>query len=377
MVAVGNDVQPSQRFQSSLACQLRPRQPRRSQPCRPAAEFFRSLPSRSASVSPSSPVSLCCAPSLPCRSNCGWMKPITGPGRGRMLSSFLDHPPLIAWLIRFGTALFGDTNFGVRFAGLASMLAMQLLLAGIVWRVLRDYRYVIAVVLMTEAAPDYGLMMAKLAPDTALIPCELAMIWSLVRLTQSGDQRWWLPADCSAASHCRRNTPRSCWRRRSSPSFWCRRGACGSLPAPGCGSRSPSRCWRSRRAVLERRSRLGLVQIPARPAAADLWLVGPLCRRIFRPAVCAGRPVAVSDRHRRLGDAGNARLPQPRSGFDPAVDGGDRAFVVLHPSRPHKTRRRQLAAVRLADRLCLCRDQPETMARGRAAVAHGADRAPA
>jgi 4-amino-4-deoxy-L-arabinose transferase-like glycosyltransferase len=111
--------------------------------------------------------------------------------------SFLDHPPLIAWFIRFGTALFGDTNFGVRFPGLVSMLAMQLLLAGIVWRTVRDYRYVIAVVLMTEAAPDYGLMMAKLAPDTALIPCELVMIWSLVRLAQSGDQRWWLPAGLS------------------------------------------------------------------------------------------------------------------------------------------------------------------------------------
>src|SRR5215469_13341943 len=35
--------------------------------------------------------------------------------------SFLDHPPLIAWLIRFSTAIFGDTNFGVRFPGLLAM----------------------------------------------------------------------------------------------------------------------------------------------------------------------------------------------------------------------------------------------------------------
>jgi len=108
--------------------------------------------------------------------------------------SFLDHPPLIAWFIRFGTALFGDSNFGVRFPGLLSMLLMQVLLADIVWRVVRDWRYVVAVVLMTEASPDYGLLMAKLAPDSALIPCELIMIWSLVRLAKSGDQRWWLSA---------------------------------------------------------------------------------------------------------------------------------------------------------------------------------------
>lgn len=108
--------------------------------------------------------------------------------------SFLDHPPMIAWLIRFGTALFDNSNFGVRFPGLLAMLIMQLLLADIVWRVVRDWRYVIAVVLMTEATLDYGLMMAKIAPDTGLIPCELVMIASLVRLAQSGDQRWWIPA---------------------------------------------------------------------------------------------------------------------------------------------------------------------------------------
>src|SRR6201992_1405765 len=45
--------------------------------------------------------------------------------------SFLDHPPMIAWFIRFGTAIFGDSNLGVRFAGLLAMLVMPLLLADI------------------------------------------------------------------------------------------------------------------------------------------------------------------------------------------------------------------------------------------------------
>src|ERR1700748_1610000 len=106
--------------------------------------------------------------------------------------SYLDHPPLVAWAIRFGTLLFGDTNFGVRFAGLVSMLAMQLLLADIVWRVVRDVRYVLIVALLPEACLTFGLGMAKITPDVSLIPFELAMMWSLVRLWQSDDQRWWL-----------------------------------------------------------------------------------------------------------------------------------------------------------------------------------------
>jgi 4-amino-4-deoxy-L-arabinose transferase-like glycosyltransferase len=108
--------------------------------------------------------------------------------------SYLDHPPLVAWAIRFGTLLFGDSNFGVRFAGLVSMLVMQLLLADIVWRVVRDIRYVLVVALLPEACLTFGLGMAKITPDVALIPFELAMMWSLVRLWQSDDQRWWLAA---------------------------------------------------------------------------------------------------------------------------------------------------------------------------------------
>ena len=108
--------------------------------------------------------------------------------------SYLDHPPLIAWCIRATTQLFGDTNFGVRFAGLAAMLIMQLLQADIVRRMTHDARYVVLALLLPEASLDYGLGLAKVTPDLALIPCEMAMIWSLVRLWQSDDLRWWLAA---------------------------------------------------------------------------------------------------------------------------------------------------------------------------------------
>jgi 4-amino-4-deoxy-L-arabinose transferase-like glycosyltransferase len=108
--------------------------------------------------------------------------------------SFLDHPPMIAWFIRFGTALFGDTNLGVRFAGIVAMLLTQVLLADIVRRATHDVRAVVMVVLMPEAALYYGLLMAKVSPDVALILFSVAMLWALTRLYESGDPRWWLAA---------------------------------------------------------------------------------------------------------------------------------------------------------------------------------------
>jgi 4-amino-4-deoxy-L-arabinose transferase-like glycosyltransferase len=108
--------------------------------------------------------------------------------------SFLDHPPGVAWLIRFGTAIFGDTPLGVRFGGIVAMLVTQMLLADIVRRLTHDLRAIVVAVLMPEAALYYGLLMAKVAPDVAMIPFAVAMMWSLVRLTESGDGRWWLAA---------------------------------------------------------------------------------------------------------------------------------------------------------------------------------------
>jgi hypothetical protein len=112
--------------------------------------------------------------------------------------SFLDHPPMIAWFIRFGTAVFGDTNLGVRFAGIVAMLVTQLLLADIARRVTHDIRAVVIAVLMPEAALYYGLLMSKVSPDVALIPFAVAMVWALVRLHESNDARWWLAAGAFA-----------------------------------------------------------------------------------------------------------------------------------------------------------------------------------
>jgi 4-amino-4-deoxy-L-arabinose transferase-like glycosyltransferase len=112
--------------------------------------------------------------------------------------SFLDHPPVIAWFIRFGTAIFGDTNFGVRFAGIIAMLVTQLLLADVARRLTHDVRAVVLAVLMPEAALYYGLLMAKVSPDVALIPFAVAMVWALVRLVETDDARWWLAAGAFA-----------------------------------------------------------------------------------------------------------------------------------------------------------------------------------
>lgn len=108
--------------------------------------------------------------------------------------SFLDHPPMIAWFVKFGTSIFGDTNFGARFGSLLGLWTAQALIGDIVWRQTRNLRVVVIAVLMPQAALEYGLFGSRILPDVALIPFSLAMVWALVRLAQSNDGRWWLVA---------------------------------------------------------------------------------------------------------------------------------------------------------------------------------------
>ena len=108
--------------------------------------------------------------------------------------SYLDHPPMVAWIVRFGTAIFGDTNFGARFGGLLAMWLAVAILGDIVRRLTRDRLTVALAVLMPLAAPEYGLFASRIVPDAGLILFSLAMVWSLVRLTESEDGRWWLLA---------------------------------------------------------------------------------------------------------------------------------------------------------------------------------------
>src|ERR1700737_511113 len=102
--------------------------------------------------------------------------------------SFLDHPPMIAWFIRFGTAIFGDTNFGVRFAGILAMLVTQLLLADIVRRVTHDVRAVVFAgglflpVLIWNAGHDWASFRFQFVRATATHELSLRTVGDFIGL---------------------------------------------------------------------------------------------------------------------------------------------------------------------------------------------------
>jgi len=105
--------------------------------------------------------------------------------------SYYDHPPLIAYLIRFGTALFGNTAFGVRSMAIAAMLVASALLYALTVILFDDRRLGVLATLWFNIMPHTAFFSVVMYPDTpailfwALCCVALAMVW------KSGRGEWW------------------------------------------------------------------------------------------------------------------------------------------------------------------------------------------
>lgn len=83
---------------------------------------------------------------------------------------YLDHPPMVAWLIHLGTALFGDGEFGVRIG----VVLCSLVTAFFTYRLttlLFDSRAGVIAVLLVQLLPFFFLTGFMMTPDAPLTAC--------------------------------------------------------------------------------------------------------------------------------------------------------------------------------------------------------------
>ena len=111
---------------------------------------------------------------------------------------YYDHPPAVAFLIRLGTSLFGDTELGVRAAG----IILSVLASWFVWRaaldILQDGKRAALAALLFNLTLMIGVEMLALTPDTPSIAATAAFLFCLTRVQGTGKGIWWLWAGIAA-----------------------------------------------------------------------------------------------------------------------------------------------------------------------------------
>ncbi|MCH4091322.1 ArnT family glycosyltransferase [Acetobacter sp.] len=122
-------------------------------------------------------------------------------------ASYLDHPPMVAWWIGAGTALFGDTGLGIRltapFAAAVGTILTVLACRDFQVVLLRDRPFARVVNpwvagLLLNATLALGVGAAVMTPDTPLLFFMALFLWGCGRLARTGDLRWWVLLGVSA-----------------------------------------------------------------------------------------------------------------------------------------------------------------------------------
>jgi dolichol-phosphate mannosyltransferase len=105
--------------------------------------------------------------------------------------SFYDHPPMIAWLIWLGTALFGNTEFGVRIgAFVCGLITMGYLYA--LARNLYDESTAMRAVLLLAVLPFYFSTGMVMTTDAPLVAAWAATLYYMERALIADQNSAWL-----------------------------------------------------------------------------------------------------------------------------------------------------------------------------------------
>ncbi|HEY5347405.1 MAG TPA: glycosyltransferase family 39 protein [Rhizomicrobium sp.] len=115
-----------------------------------------------------------------------------------LASGYFDHPPAIAFVIRFGTAIFGDTSLGVRFGG----LLLSIPASWFVWRsaaiLSGDETIAARACLFFNLTLMIAVETMAATPDAPSILTSAAFVFFLVKVQQTQGGRWWLAAGIAA-----------------------------------------------------------------------------------------------------------------------------------------------------------------------------------
>ncbi len=109
---------------------------------------------------------------------------------------YLDHPPMVAWLIRLGTAAFGASAYGVRLGALLCGGIAAYFIYGLT-RNLFGARSALTALMLAQILPFFFLSGLLMTPDAPLTASWAAALYFLERALIAGrGSAWWRAGGC-------------------------------------------------------------------------------------------------------------------------------------------------------------------------------------
>lgn len=115
-----------------------------------------------------------------------------------LAAGYLDHPPLIAFLIRGGTALFGDTSIGVRFLPWVLSAAATWAVWRAAGKMLTSREAAAISALLFNLMPMIAIESGIATPDSPEISAAAFVLLFLAEIAESGYGAWWIATGIAA-----------------------------------------------------------------------------------------------------------------------------------------------------------------------------------
>lgn len=109
----------------------------------------------------------------------------------KLAGGYFDHPPMVAYLIRLGTFLFGNTIFGIRSMAILAMIAASALLYILALLLFGERRFGLLALLWFNTMPHTAFFSLVMYPDTPAILFWVLCCVGLALVWRSGRGQWW------------------------------------------------------------------------------------------------------------------------------------------------------------------------------------------
>ena len=120
---------------------------------------------------------------------------------------YLDHPPMVAWLIRLSTNLLGKSEFSVRLPAYICWIVAAIFMFRLTLN-LYDRPAAFRTILLLAVLPIYFGLGFFMTPDAPLYAAWAGGLYFLERALVAQNRRaWWGVGACASGSVCSRNTP--------------------------------------------------------------------------------------------------------------------------------------------------------------------------
>jgi 4-amino-4-deoxy-L-arabinose transferase-like glycosyltransferase len=107
-------------------------------------------------------------------------------------AGYFDHPPMVAWGIAAGQAVFGETLLGVRAASIVAAALVVLLSWRIAWLFSRDETVAFRAALWGAVMLPFAALGFAATPDAGSVLFWSAAVWAIAEVLQGGSRNWWL-----------------------------------------------------------------------------------------------------------------------------------------------------------------------------------------